>query len=300
MNLKHLRYFISVADNLSFTKASKKLFVSQPTLSYAINFLEEELDVRLFIRKHHSLKLSTAGEKLYDLAIKIIALVDKIYTEIKPILLDNRTLLRIGFMGDLLPMIFLNIMASFLLKNPEIKTQLEQKGVLELHEALSKDMFDIIITRSSALEDIPVRDSSALVLSKDEFCIVVPENTELAKREALSDLSVLKNEIFIALSSERTSPLLGKINRICNARNYYPTIELTDYTLDSVLAKVSSGAGITITPKSYVYFKQYPHVKVINILPSKGVENNIVACFKTKNTNPSLKIFIEYLNDLAQ
>ncbi len=96
-------------------------------------------------------------------------------------------------------------------------------------------MFDIIITRSSALEDIPVRDSSALVLSKDEFCIVVvPENTELAKRETLSDLSVLKQEIFIALSSERTSPLLGKINRICNARNYYPTIELTDYTLDSV------------------------------------------------------------------
>ena len=297
MNLTHLKYFVSIANTLSFTESSKSLFVSQPTLSHGINSLESELETRLFIRKHHSLELSESGKKLYELATQMICLESRIYDEVKPVIEAETASLRIGFMTDLLPMCFRSVLSPFLQKYPEIKTNLNQNYVMELHEKLKDDKLDIIITRESSLYDIPVPKSSTIKILDDEFCLAVPVGHPAAKYDILSDLSMFKDDFFVAMNPEHTSPLADKLIRICNNRNYQPKFLTTESLLDMVLAQVSAGVGITITPKSYLAFKNYPNIKIIELDKWGDIVNNIVACFLDSNENPSLKLYREFLEE---
>lgn len=295
MNLTHLKYFISIADTLSFTESSKRLFVSQPTLSHGINSLETELETKLFIRKHHSLELSPAGEKLYVIASQIIELVNKAYDEVKPALDPDSASLRIGFMTDLLPMCFTTMLSPFLLSNPTIKSHLDQNYVVELHTKLEEEKLDIIITRESSLMDIPVPNSATIMLLEDEFCLAVPINHPAAQFDELDDLSIFKDDFFVAMNPEYTSPLTDKLIRICRNRNYQPKFLTTESMLDIVLAQVSTGVGITITPRSYLAFKNYPNIKIINLSPGDDIINNIVACYLKGNRSPSLKLYKDFL-----
>ena len=297
MNLTHLKYFVSIADTLSFTESSRRLFVSQPTLSHGINTLESELETRLFIRRHHSLELSPSGKKLYEIATQIISLVNRAYDEVKPAVEAEASSLRIGFMTDLLPMCFKSVLSPFLQQHPEVKSHLDQNFVLELHDKLKNDKLDIIFTRESSLQDIPVPGSSTISIMEDEFCLAVPVNHPAAKNDRLSDLSVFKDDYFVAMNPEYTSPLTEKLIRICNNRNYQPKFLTTESFLDMVLAQVSSGAGITITPKSYLTFKNYPNIKVIELDKQPDIINSIVACYLNSNENPSLKLFREFLTE---
>lgn len=295
MNLTHLKYFISIADTLSFTESSRRLFVSQPTLSHGINSLETELEVKLFIRRHHSLELSPAGEKLYVIASQIIDLVNRAYDEVKPALDFDNASLRIGFMTDLLPMCFKTMLSPFLQNNPTIKSHLDQNYVVELHNKLEDGKLDIIITRESSLIDIPVPNSATIMLLEDEFCLAVPINHPAARFDEIDDLSMFKDDAFVAMNPEYTSPLTDKLIRICNNRNYQPKFLTTESMLDIVLAQVSAGVGITITPKSYLAFKDYPNIKIINLSKHDDIVNNIVACYLKGNQNPSLKLYKEFL-----
>jgi len=297
MNLTHLKYFVSIADTLSFTESSKRLFVSQPTLSHGINSLESELETRLFIRKHHSLELSASGKKLYEIATQIIDLVNKAYDEVKPSVEAETSSLRIGFMTDLLPMCFKSVLSPFLQKHPEVKSHLDQNYVMELHDKLKNDKLDIIITRESSLYDIPVPGSSTIGILEDEFCLAVPVSHPAAKYDHLSDLSIFKDDFFVAMNPEYTSPLTDKLIRICSNRNYHPNFLTTESLLDMVLAQVSAGVGITITPKSYLIFKNYPNIKIIELDKWGDIINNIVACYLDNNENPSLKLYKDFLEE---
>lgn len=297
MNLMYLKYFVSIADTLSFTESSKRLFVSQPTLSHGISSLESELETMLFIRRHHSLELSESGKKLYAIATQIISLVNRAYDEVKPPVEPETSSLRIGFMTDLLPMCFKSVLSPFLQKHPEIKSHLDQNYVIELHNKLKNNKLDIIITRQSSLYDIPIPGSSTINILEDEFCLAIPVGHPAAKYDRLSDLSIFKDNYFVAMNPKHTSPLTDKLIRICSKRNYQPNFLITESLLDMVLAQVSSGAGITITPKSYLTFKDYPHIKVIELDRQEDIINNIVACYMDNNENPSLQLYKEFLTE---
>ena len=97
------------------------------------------------------------------------------------------------------------------------------------------------------------------------------------------------------MNPEHTSPLTDKLIRICRNRNYQPNFLTSESLLDMVLAQVSAGVGITITPKSYLKFKNYPNIKVIELDKWGDIVNNIVACYMDCNENPSLQLYKDFL-----
>lgn len=294
MNLNHLTYFVSICDHLSFTAAARSLYVSQPTLSHGIRILETELNTKLFVRKHHSLFPTPAGKQLYELAVQILDLTNRIYEEIPPRELLDEKFIRVGFMADLLQPCFVNFVSPFLQLYPEIHFNLEQKNVSELHNQLVIGELDVIFTRSSSLEDMPVVNSESITIQKDEFCLVVPSGHPAAEYSRLDDLSMFADDVFVAMVPSHTLPLTDKLIRICRKRNYEPRIEATATMLDATLVSVASGNGITITSKLYIQQKNYPNVKIIE-LSGEDIRNDIVVCRRMDNINPVQEKFISYL-----
>lgn len=294
VNLNHLTYFVSIVDHLSFTAAARSLYVSQPTLSHGIRILETELNTKLFVRNHHSLIPTPAGKRLYELAVQILDLTNRIYEEVPPKELSDEKFIRVGFMADLLQPCFVSFVSPFLQSHPEVHFHLEQKNVSGLHNQLVTGELDAIFTRSSSLEDMPVVDSESITIQKDEFCLVVPSGHPAAKYSRLDDLSILKDDVFIAMDPSHTLPLTDKLIRICRKRNYEPHIEETAAMLDATLVSVASGNGITITPRSYIQQKNYPNVTMIE-LSGEDIKNDIVVCRRMDNINPVLEMFISYL-----
>ena len=101
MELRHLKYFVTVAEEQSFTKAAEKLFIAQPPLSRQIQNLENEFGVLLFERGSRPLQLTEAGEFFYQHAVKLLANAEEIKSMTKRVGMVERTV-RIGFVGSLL------------------------------------------------------------------------------------------------------------------------------------------------------------------------------------------------------
>jgi LysR family transcriptional regulator, benzoate and cis,cis-muconate-responsive activator of ben and cat genes len=99
MELRHLRYFVAVVEEQSFTKAAEKLFIAQPPLSRQIQNLEQELDIQLFERGSRPLKTTEAGQFFYQHAVKLLSNAEEIKSMTKRIGIADRTI-TIGFVGS--------------------------------------------------------------------------------------------------------------------------------------------------------------------------------------------------------
>lgn len=297
MNLMYLRYFIVIADCGNYTEAAKRLYISQPTLSYSIAALEKELDTKLFNRNRQPVSLTSAGEALYYIAKKIIQLVDQAYIDVKAASGTAPAALDIGFVGDfLLPHCFQTVISPFLIKYSHIRSNLTQCGVGEVYEKLVNGSMDIVINRSSMAEGTPLEGGGYKVLSEDFFCLIVGACHPYAKCTHLDDLSMLTDETLLLPDSDRTASLNQKILEICEKLNFHPRIQYTNLLYDSLIPMVSCGAGVAVITKSLVDASQVANIRQIQIGSQEDVANHIVAIWMKENENPSLQIFIDYLN----
>lgn len=295
----YLRYFLVVADCLSFTKAAKRLFISQPALSYSITSLEKELGVKLFNRGRQSISLTSSGEILYDLAEKIVALVDQTYTDVKRPLSEKTGALQIGFLGDfLLSYCFENIVSPFLLKNSHIHFTLSYDSSFNLYSNLQNSLSDICFTRSSSIEEFLTDEMHLQTLIPDNFCLVVPVVHPYSKYKSMDDLSIFEKDTLLLTDPDRTYSLNAKILEICQNRNYTPNTRVTNLLFDNLLAQVACNMGITIAPESLVNLSQISNIKQISLKGGDDVRNDIVAVWMKWNQNPALLTFVDYLKKI--
>lgn len=297
MNLMYLRYFIVIADCSNYTEAAKRLYISQPTLSYSIAALEKELDTKLFIRNRQPISLTPAGEVLYHIAKEIIQLVDQAYTAVKASSGTEPYTLNIGFLGDfLLPYCFQTIISPFMMKYSHIRSNLTQCKENDLYASLINRSTDIIISRSSLADRQPLEGGDYKVLGEDFFCLIVGSGHPYAKYTYLEDLSVFQDEVLLLPDPGRTASLNQKILDICESLNFHPKIQKTNLLYDSLIPMVSCGAGVTVISKSLADASQVANIQKIDIGSHAAVANHIVAIWMKENQNPSLQIFVDYLN----
>ncbi len=154
MELRHLRYFVAVAEELNLTRAAEKLFIAQPPLSRQIKQLEEELGVDLFIRKPRGLELTTCGKYFLDQARQILDKVSATLDDTRRIAQHRKTVFSIGFE----PSVFygqLPLMVKRLRRNRSLEIILHEMKTRELLDALKAGKIDIGFGRVR-LEDADV------------------------------------------------------------------------------------------------------------------------------------------------
>ena len=290
MDLRPLRYFISVAEHLNFTEASKQLYVAQPAVSQQIAYLEKKLGVKLFHRTKHSVQLTHAGSVFLKDAREVLKKLDESINNVHQAEEGLIGTINIGLLSvpvrDFLP----KLIRKFRHKYPKVNIRLNYYHVGKMIEKLKADELDIAFTLSLGLQSIGGLEYKNLWTQP--HCIIMHQDHPLADRTSIN-IAELVQESFVMLEREVSPPGFDLLLAACANHGFSPNLVNTASHIEAVLMMVDAEIGITILPK---YFQQYasPTLRFINI-EGDDFKFDVLASWKKINKNPSIPLFIEEL-----
>lgn len=176
MDFKQLRSFVTVADCGSFTQAAAQLYTSQPTISAHIRQLEEELQQRLFLRTTKSLSITPHGRELYDYAVQVLSLQDRLLAGWR----QGDSVVSLG--ASTIPSAYLlpDLLARFSVLHPDISFDIHQSDSSGVLRALRTGRFDLGLTGMTA----PDEDLVFTPLYQDTMVLIAPNTPEFSAAKA--------------------------------------------------------------------------------------------------------------------
>lgn len=244
MELRTLRYFITVAEELNITRAAEKLHMSQPPLSAQIKSLENELNTQLFIRGKRHLKMTESGQLLYRRAKEILSLTEKTQTEIQSMGAGMRGTISIGLVEGMAPDIASEWFAGFIGKHPNIRFRILDGSTDDLLEKLRSGLISLAVITSPC-------DNSLLhsfKVGEEQMAALMNKSHPLASRGGSEiHISDLKDENLIVPSRKA---LIEIIYRWFKEEGAEPKIvcEMDSYLDAAALA--GRKVGISIYPRT--------------------------------------------------
>ncbi len=291
MELRHLLYFKTVAEELHFRNAASKLFISQPPLSRQIKELEEELGVLLFTRKNKRVNLTDAGKYFKAEVDAIFARLEESKSIVQQIHKSESGELKIGYISSVYQSHLADVLIAMRDVFPYIKTNLFEIPTMMQIKALEQGSLDVGILRA------PVYSNQLKVqtLFFDPFMVVIPlTKTEFKHQEELADY--LKNSPFIFFNKDFAPHYNDKLIEICGRMGFTPEIVHEANNVNSILQLIEAGLGVSILP--YSLKKQYNHLKVSFIeLENIPVNTEVVLAYKQSNKSAALQWFIEHYHE---
>lgn len=291
MDLRHLRYFIAVAEELSFTRAADRLHIAQPPLSQQIRQLEEELGVVLLHRTKRSVELSGAGQVFLEHARQIMRATEVAAAQTRRAERGEIGRLSVGFFEHtsytLLPPIFRSYRERF----PNVDVSVRWFPVIGQADALRRGEIDIAFMRPVGdFEDITTEE-----LVTEPFVIAVPASHPFATKESLA-LSDCSAERFIMYTPHLAPDFHNMILRMCAAAGFTPQVALEVGQVYTCLGLVSAGIGLAFVPSS-VQRIHLDHV-VYKRLRSKSLPVEVMLGWRSRNTSPLIRTFAETAKDV--
>ncbi|MDG4654206.1 LysR family transcriptional regulator [Chryseobacterium arthrosphaerae] len=290
IELRHLKYFQVLSNELSFRKASEKLFISQPGLSRQIKQMEEIFNVTLFNRTKKKVELSEAGLYLKKEVDFIFNHLININEQLENISQGRQSELRIGFLGSAAEKIIPDCVVKLNRIYPEIRTVLQEMPNKLQVKLLEEHQLDIGFVR---LQNIPEGISKHLI-HQDSFSLVLPKNHPIDNIDDETFKSLYK-ESFIFFSSEDSPHYFDVIMSICEDHGFRPKVFHKSINALTIYKLVEEGLGIAILPTSLQYGYDL-NVKFLelNYIPQK---TELYMVWKESNRNPILKDIINYLTE---
>lgn len=290
MELRHLRYFVAVADERSFTRAAEKLGIAQPPLSQQIQSLEKELgDVILFDRKKRPLQLTLAGQAFLEASRSTIANLEQSIQRTQRIHLEELNCLTIGFTSSLANGVLPNILRTFRQHYPEIKLILwEENSVFQI-ERLRDHQTDVVFVYQN--HDLTTaNDLGMMPLSQEMLVVVLPQNHPLAVQSQIS-LTDLANEEFIMPRTLVVSGLPEQIADLCEQAGFTPNVVQEATFMVTILGLVAGEVGISILPSSVQNLQRQG--VVYRPIQEKTPVNQLIAVWRHADTSTILEQFLK-------
>jgi DNA-binding transcriptional LysR family regulator len=288
-DIRHLRSFLCVAEHLNFTRAAEQLYISQSTLSKHIAELEEQLGVQLFIRTHHSVKLTPPGSILFDESRGIMAKIGEVFERTRKAQLAVWGTLKIGCLGieyAFLPKILKHFTALY----PHVTLDIQVMSGAMINEALDYQELDIGFNQfignefTSAFKVREVRRS--------RLCFLLPRNHPCANKYSL-DFADLEQERFILLSSATFPNGMDWILNQCKRRGFRPNIVSQPARLETLFWQVTAGLGISIWCFDPVFCQLLRHNIALVAMTGFNAYGNIALVWKKDNPNPVIPLFLK-------
>jgi DNA-binding transcriptional LysR family regulator len=251
MELRHLRYFVAVAEERHVTRAAERLGMQQPPLSQQIRALERELDVQLFRRKPRGVELTEAGSALLADARAILSHVDHAFATTKRTARGEQGRIAVGFTSSVpfhpfVPRIIRTYREAF----PLVALTLEEGGTAELVEQLRNERIDAAFVRSAIVN----REGLVVdALLQEPIVLALPQAHRLARHARAGKaipLMTLAGETFIVYRRHSGPGLYDAILSACNAAGFSPRIAQEAPRIVSTLNLVAAGLGISLVPES--------------------------------------------------
>jgi DNA-binding transcriptional LysR family regulator len=244
MELRHLRYFIAVASNLSFSEASRRLHVAQPAVSQTILDLEAELGVKLLSRTSRTVGLTAAGNAFLAEAQAVMLRADGARIAAQRASRGEIGCLRIGFLpcaaGPFLPA----LIKSYRKECPKVDVQLRDMNTEQQLKAFEDGKIDIGFARPFPKER--AMEYFSEVVYEDLLEIVLPAGHALAEKSVV-DLKDVSGETFVEYYRRGSPALFSAVNATCQKAGFSPKAILEFEEMSSVVMAVESGLGVSLT-----------------------------------------------------
>lgn len=244
MELRQLRYFATLAEELSFTRAARKLHVSQPPLSFQIASLEQELGVRLFHRTSRSVELSLAGQALLTHARAVLERLEEARHHVRRVADGMEGRVRVGLAGSHFLGPFPSFIRDFRARRPRLDISLHEMRPADQLHALREGRLDLSLARRQVAEG----ELLSHLLWRDPVVAVLPPGHRFAARKMIS-LRDLRDESFVFLKLD-SSWLAQHLHDACLEAGVVPRIVQEVVEVPSVVNLVAAGIGVSLVPRS--------------------------------------------------
>jgi DNA-binding transcriptional LysR family regulator len=296
MELRHLRYFVAVAEELNFTRAAAKLRLAQPSLTRQIHNLEEELGVRLLDRTRNQVSLTEEGKSFLVDARRLVALSLESVKAVQRFSRGESGQLNLGYLFkfnfDLLPA----TLATFYQTSPQIAVNLFDLSPAEQLRALEARKIDLgFVGLRPAVAN---RNMAALAwecVARHDVVVVLPARHPLAKKSKIK-ITDLKPLFFVAMSEQTHPGSRDWLSGLCQQAGFNPRI-LQDVDLESgLMTFVAEGLGVTLAREQ---IRNLPHRGVIFRPLAAAAKADYWIAWHRENRSRALAQYIEIVKKQA-
>ena len=288
MELRLLRSFLVLGQELHFAKAAEKLFITQSALTKQLKQLEAELGVLLLNRTKRQVSLTAAGNYLMDEAEFILNHVDNVVSATKRKAEGEEGEIRIGFVGSAMQNVIPSLLEQMNQKHPAIHASLEELNNKEQISALTHDKLDIAFVRLESVR----KGLAHKVVYEDSFSLVVPKFGTVNSENFIS-LSQFSQEQFILFSNDYSQEYYDNVMSIFEDHGFEPKVSYRSVQANSIFRLVEKGLGVAIVPSA---LSQGVNLEIEFISLSKlRQRTKLLAVWSQSNRNEALRKFLDLI-----
>lgn len=290
VELRNLRSFLVVAEELHFRKAAEKLFLSQPGLSKQIQQLEAQLGVRLLERDRRNVRLTKSGTYLKEKVLFLEGFLNQTFTHLKNIEAGLEGEIRIGFVGSAMQKVIPQLIKQSTLAAPKIHFTLDEMSNQAQIEAIQHYEIDLGFVR---LKAVPPGIHLQSIL-KENFALVIPKGHTINSRN-FKNINQFETASFILFSSDYSSTYYNDIMSIFTDAGFDPKVSHKSIHANTIFRLVESGLGVAIVPNSLTFGVTLSmEVEVIELIKIKQKAVLSIAWKKDRHY-PALDTVLSYI-----
>lgn len=284
IELRHMRYFVAVAEELHFGRAARRLHLSQPPLSQQIRKLEAILGHSLFMRTSRAVKMTSAGEVFLDRARRTLRKVEEDVEETRRAARGEVGFLKVGFIGSGMLTALPAMLGRYRKQHPSVNLALSEYYSAGVLRALQDGTIDVGFLRDGgAAEGI-----ETATLFSEPFFAVLPAKHHLASRRTLS-AAALRDEPFVLFTSAAGRLAYEKTVSLCQSHGFRPHVVQEAPQWLTILRLVGAGLGVTIAPACVQRIGATD--VVCRPLRGAGVRSDIELAFRTGEKRAIVQAF---------
>jgi len=266
MELRHLRYFQAVAEELSYSRAAIRLRIAQPALSRAVQELEASVGARLLDRDRRSVRLTPAGAVMLRDSALLLERLEETVRRVRRTASGELGELRLGYIGPPTRPFLAPLLRDYRQRLPGVTVVLEERTPERVWEMVANGRLSVGLTRPVlAHEALGLRSH---LLRDERLCAAVPPDHPLATRRRIP-WARLAEEPVVVLTRREGAGSHDTILAACGKAGFAPKLAHTPSLIGTILQYVEAGAGIGIVPESAAL--ENPVVKLVPLIPQESI-----------------------------
>jgi DNA-binding transcriptional LysR family regulator len=289
-DLRQLRYFVAVADAGTLTAAAAAIPVAQQSLSEQIRSLERQVGAPLFLRSGRGMQLTPVGAELLADARPLLTRADRAFERVRRVAQGEQTAIHVAFLPSVGNYIVPPLVRAFARAHPHVRLTTEDAAIADLVEGLRSGRFDAALTRPPLVDD--VRTERVL---REPVAVVVPVDHRLASSSEV-DLAALARDPWVLTPRSSWEPWHQKYDRDFAAAGFIPNVVERGSSVQSLLALVAAGVGVTRLPLSARSLRDSGVVFV----PLRGDEADVVVAWVDDRPQPVVELLRAVVRDVAR
>ena len=295
MELRHLKYFVVVAEERHFTRAAERLGMAQPPLSQQIRKLEHEIGALLFRRLTRGVELTDAGRVLYEDARRIVDQVEQAKTRAQSAARGQTGHIRVGFASSVVfhPVIA-EIVRAYRETHPDVRLSPSESNVAALIDDLLAERIDLAVIRQTAQESERVKIEA---LFDEDMVVALPPQHRLGGEAGIS-LQSLAQETLIMFPRTIAPVLYDEVMSACQRAGFSPQLGQESTQVASAVSMVAAGFGVSIVPQS---IRQVAATGVTyHAIDGPGPKAQIVIAYRSTEFSKVVRDFLEVARRLTR